>query len=230
MQKDSLRRRNPQRFRLRPVWRTVLAAGFVLAASMSQAARAEDMPEDEAEFPPLATSVPASGLNARPTRAWEEFCTRSPAECAVDPSEPRRIALDHDVWNTIVDINDQVNLEIQPVPDNVHWGVEDRWDYPDDGMGDCEDIQLLKRRRLVQAGLPKRALRMAVVLDRAGAGHAVLLTYTDHGDFVLDNAVGAILPWEETGYQFIKREGQDDDRIWIAFGVPQPAPAVTAQR
>jgi predicted transglutaminase-like cysteine proteinase len=97
-------------------------------------------------------------------------------------------------------------------------------------MGDCEDIQLLKRRRLIEAGLPKRALRMAVVLDRAGAGHAVLLTYTDHGDFVLDNAVGAILPWEETGYQFIKREGQEDDRIWIAFGDPQPAPAVTAQR
>ena len=108
-----------------------------------------------------------------------------------------------------------VNVELSP-----YWeeearglvreaGVEDRWEYPDDGMGDCEDIQLLKRRRLVEAGLPKRALRMAVVLD---------------------NAVGAILSWEETGYQFIKREGQEDDRIWIAFGDPQPAPAVTAQR
>ena len=152
----------------------MLAAGFVLAASASWAAPAEEISDGEVAMPAFATSVPGTGPVARPTRAWEEFCARSPAECTVDLSEPRRIALDHDVWNAIVDINEEVNLEIEPVPDIVHWGVEDRWDYPDDGMGDCEDIQLLKRRRLVEAGLPKRALRMAVVLDRAGAGHAVV--------------------------------------------------------
>jgi len=33
-----------------------------------------------------------------------------------------------------------------------HWGVVERWSYPDDGYGDCEDYVLLKRRMLMQAG------------------------------------------------------------------------------
>ena len=59
--------------------------------------------------------------------------------------------------------------------DRDHWGVADRWDYPDDGAGDCEDIQLLKRKLLSAAGLPRRALRMTVVYDEHQTGHAVLM-------------------------------------------------------
>jgi predicted transglutaminase-like cysteine proteinase len=206
-------------------WRTVIVAGLLFVGMYPDTARAGD----DAGPIPLSTSIPTSGFEARPTLAWTEFCTRNPAECTIDRSEASRITLDPDAWSRIVAINQQVNLAIAPVPDDVHWGVEDRWDYPDDGQGDCEDIQLLKRQRLVDAGLPRRALRMAVVLDRAGAGHAVLLVHTDRGDFVLDNTVGAVLPWDETGYHFIKREGQDE-LAWIAFGDPQPAPAVTAQK
>ena len=36
-----------------------------------------------------------------------------------------------------------------------HWGVVERWSYPDDGYGDCEDYVLLKRRMLMQAGWPR---------------------------------------------------------------------------
>ena len=85
----------------------------------------------------------------------------------------------------------------------------DRWDYPDDGYGDCEDIQLLKRKLLIEAGLPRRALRMTVVLDAVGAGHAGLMVCTDRGDFCLDNQRRAVLAWSDTGYAFIKREGAD---------------------
>ena len=35
--------------------------------------------------------------------------------------------------------------------DKAHWGVVDRWDFPDDGYGDCEDYQLLKRKLLPSA-------------------------------------------------------------------------------
>jgi predicted transglutaminase-like cysteine proteinase len=52
-----------------------------------------------------------------------------------------------------------------------HWGVEDRWDFAEDGYGDCEDYQLIKRRELVKAGLPRRAFRMTVVNDEVGDGH-----------------------------------------------------------
>ena len=73
-------------------------------------------------------------------------------------------------------------------------GVPDRWDLAEDGQGDCEDFQLLKRRLLAEAGLPRRAMRMTVVVDDKGEGHAVLMIRTAQGDFVLDNKTSAILP------------------------------------
>jgi predicted transglutaminase-like cysteine proteinase len=81
---------------------------------------------------------------------------------------------------------------------------------------------LLKRKLLVEAGLPKRALRMAVVCDEIGDGHAVLLAHTDRGDFVLDNKRKTVLPWTETGYSFVKREGSDG-LAWAALRSGQDA-------
>jgi predicted transglutaminase-like cysteine proteinase len=77
---------------------------------------------------------------------------------------------------------------------------------PTDGMGDCEDYQLLKRKLLVEAGLPRRAMRMTVVIDDIDEGHAVLTVRTGAGDLILDNKVDAVLPWHEVKYEFIKRE------------------------
>ena len=31
---------------------------------------------------------------------------------------------------------------------------------------------------------------------------------TDRGDFILDNKTAAVLPWNRTGYIFVKREGR----------------------
>jgi predicted transglutaminase-like cysteine proteinase len=110
----------------------------------------------------------------------------------------------------------------------AHWGVEDRWDYPDDGFGDCEDYQLLKRRLLVQAGLPRRAMRMTVVIGDGGTGHAVMIARTDRGDFVLDNKRDAVLPWTETGYIYVKQEGVDGF-AWASLG-GRVSPIATANR
>ncbi len=51
---------------------------------------------------------------------------------------------------------------------------------------------------------------MTIVRDLNGEGHAVLTVKTDHGDFVLDNLSDEIRPWTATGYQFYKRQAQDD--------------------
>src|SRR4051812_24698469 len=59
----------------------------------------------------------------------------------------------------------EINHTIMPMTDRDHWGAEDRWDLPTDGYGDCEDYQLPKRKLLIDAGLPRRALRMTVVMD-----------------------------------------------------------------
>jgi predicted transglutaminase-like cysteine proteinase len=172
-------------------------------------------------------AIQAAG-QAGPTPAWIKFCQRLPRECGVDRSEPATITLNQQTWDSIVETNEQVNRTVLAVTDQDYWGVADRWDYPDDGMGDCEDIQLLKRRRLIEAGLPRRALRMTVVIDEQGAGHAVLMVRTDRGDLILDNTRDAVLPWQETGYTFVKREGTES-AAWVWLG-GQPAPVATANR
>jgi predicted transglutaminase-like cysteine proteinase len=183
----------------------------------------------QAERPiPVATrALPAHG-EARPTRAWREFCERLPAECKVDLGEPEVIELTPSVWAEIVSVNKAVNRTIRGVTDQEHWGVEDRWDYPDDGKGDCEDIQLLKRKLLAEKGLPRRAMRMTVVVDREGAGHAVLMVRTSRGDFILDNKRDAVLPWKRTGYVYLKREGAQGSQ-WVSLG-HQADPIMTANR
>jgi predicted transglutaminase-like cysteine proteinase len=165
---------------------------------------------------------------AGPTQAWVSFCQRQPRECHIDLSQPARITLTPGNWAALTQVNERVNSLILAVTDQDHWGVLDRWDYPDDGLGDCEDIQLLKRKLLVQAGLPHRAMRMAAVIDEQGQGHAVLMVLTDQGDFILDNKRNVILPWRRTGYAFIKREGTNG-RAWVALG-EQPAQFSTANR
>jgi predicted transglutaminase-like cysteine proteinase len=167
-------------------------------------------------------------MAARPTIGWVRFCEHSPEECAVDLSEPATIELAPKVWQTLVRINRQVNGSIKAAADKDHWGVEDRWDYPEDGVGDCEDFQLLKRKLLAEAGLPRRAMRMTVVIDAEGDGHAVLTVRTDGGDLILDNKRDAVLAWNETGYEFIKREGSDT-KAWVALG-GEPARTVVASR
>ena len=177
---------------------------------------------------PAGTAPAAVTGEARPVYGWVEFCQRHPQECAFDPTEPAAVALTPKTWQTIVSVNRKVNATIQAVTDQEHWGIPDRWDLPTDGYGDCEDFQLLKRKQLAEAGLPRRAMRMTVVIDEKGEGHAVLMVRTDRGDFVLDNKTSAVLPWHQTGYVYIKREGQNGS-AWVSLG-GATSPTVTANR
>src|SRR4051812_28818742 len=94
---------------------------------------------------PFAALPPSSKLagtgNANPTPAWTDFCRRRPTECRIDPAEPAVIPLTPEVWPMLVTVNRAVNQRIKPITDLKHWGVIDRWDFPDDGFGDCEDYQ-----------------------------------------------------------------------------------------
>jgi len=158
---------------------------------------------------PAPTPSAETEGEARPLKAWLALCDRLPAECAVDTAEARRVTLDQRTWDTIVTVNARLNRTITAAPDPTHWGVDDRWDMAEDGRGDCEDYALAKRAALSAAGLPRRAMRMTVVRDERGEGHAVLTLITDRGDLILDNRTSQILPWRRTGYAFVKREDQD---------------------
>ncbi|GJE58622.1 transglutaminase-like cysteine peptidase [Methylobacterium trifolii] len=202
--------------------RTVVGLGALLSLAACEV-RAEvfpAMPIAEVGATPLAP--------AKPIAAWVSFCQGYAAECTLDRAEPARIGLNPAIWNTIVSVNRRVNRSVQAMTDMEHLGTPDRWDLAEDGIGDCEDFQLLKRHLLAQAGLPKRAMRMTVVIDEKGEGHAVLTLITDRGDLILDNKTSQILPWHRTGYVFIKRESQDAV-AWVSLG-GVTSPATTANR
>ena len=182
-----------------------------------------------ASLPSNAQTIENNG-SARPVAAWNDFCRRYPSECAVDTSEPAKIAMSPELWKTIVAVNRRVNSRVKPMTDKAHWNVVDRWDFPDDGYGDCEDYVLLKQRLLVEAGWPRQALLITVVRDQKGDGHAVLTVKTDRGEFILDNQNPDILLWSETSYRYVKRQSQGDPNVWVSLGDPRPAPATATSR
>ena len=161
---------------------------------------------------------------------WVEFCIEYDPECKTKPSPPRDVVLTAQAWKDLERINFYVNAHVKPMTDLEHWGVVERWNYPDDGYGDCEDYVLQKRRTLLQAGWPREALLITVVRDKRGDGHAVLTVKSDKGEYILDNQNDQILLWSDTGYRFVKRQSQSDPNAWIALGEPRPAPATASSR
>lgn len=181
---------------------------LTLGGATTQAHTARSLPDP--------TQIAEPGGTVHAIGGWIEFCRRMPQECTLDTGEPASVTLTFAVWRTLQSVNRRVNARIKPITDQSHWGVVDRWDFPDDGFGDCEDYQLLKRRMLAERGLSRRALLMTVVIDEINEGHAVLTVRTDRGDLILDNKTDAIRAWRRTGYSFIKRAGQDGPG-WVSL-------------
>jgi predicted transglutaminase-like cysteine proteinase len=192
-------------------------AGLILAATLvTRVATASDL------------LFVALGPAARAPIGWTEFCVELPAECKATPSAPRDVVLSNRAWTDLVRINKWVNDTVKPMTDMDHWGVVEKWSYPDDGYGDCEDYALLKRRMLIEAGWPREALLMTVVREKNGNGHAVLTVKTDKGEFILDNQEEKILLWSETDYRFVKRQAQSDPNKWVSLGDPRPLTATAS--
>ena len=160
---------------------------------------------------------------------WVDFCNRYAGECDGPVLAPTDITPTAVNLKEIEQVNRTVNQSIESVTDMDHWGVVDRWDYPLDGKGDCEDYVLLKRKMLMERGFPRQALLVTVVKDHVGEGHAVLTVKTSRADLVLDNMTDRVMRWDETGYRFIKRQTQDDPNRWTSLGIPEAAPLFTAR-
>ena len=198
--------------------KTILATGYVLALLPVPAAMAA--PER-----PVFVSI---GPEAKPPIGWVQFCNDNAGECDAQGAA-RDVVLSSKTWSDLVRINRLVNDSIKPVTDLEHWGVVERWDYPNDGFGDCEDYVLLKRQMLIKAGWPRSALLVTVVRDKKDDGHAVLTVKTDRGEFVLDNQVESVVRWSDSGYRFVKRQSQSNPNVWVALGDP-PATTTASAR
>lgn len=161
---------------------------------------------------------------------WVEFCADSPRDCRVGATQARDIVMTQAAWKDLLRVNRWVNETIKPMTDMDHWGVIEKWSYPTDGYGDCEDYVLLKRKMLIDAGWPREALLITVVRDKKGEGHAVLTVKSDKGEFILDNQNEDVVAWTDTGYRFVKRQSQNDPNTWVSLGDSRPAVATASSR
>lgn len=171
-----------------------------------------------AAFATTAYAAPSfmhlGGRTTQPVGHYE-FCQRNPTECK-PAAKAAPVELTRKLWGQMVDINNAVNVMVAPRTDLEMWGREEYWSYPD-GVGDCEDYVLEKRRDLMKVGVPAGNLLITVVRQPNGLGHAVLTVRTSHGDFVLDNLEPRILSWEETDYTFLKQQSSRNAGAWVAI-------------
>lgn len=114
------------------------------------------------------------------------------------------------------DVNRVVNRQVRQIEDLQQYGKEEHWALPTQRGGDCEDLVLLKKKMLIERGIPSQMLLISTVLDKKMNSHAVLVLRTQSGDMVLDNLTNRILPWNQTGYTFLKLQNPKSLSRWDA--------------
>ena len=134
--------------------------------------------------------------------AFQLFCLKYRNECKTGKGRAQ-VSYNARVHAILNSVNRSVNASIRPVSDRTDtWSLNPK-------SGDCEDFALTKRSRLIRAGLPASALRIAVVRTRSGEGHAVLLVKTSAGEFVLDNIRKTVMKRHAMPYRVVSISGSN---------------------
>lgn len=191
--------------------KSFIAAGAAIGVAMLMLAVRGQAGEVDFSNPAFA---PVGGQTSVPIGA-SVFCKANRADCAVNRTVVNAMPLDEQRWAELVETNNLINSAIVPVTDIDYYRADEVWAYPSEGYGDCEDYALAKRKALIALGWHPSTLLMTVVRESEGDGHAVLMVRTDRGDLVLDNQDGRILLWNQTPYQYLKRQSQADASRWI---------------
>jgi predicted transglutaminase-like cysteine proteinase len=199
----------------------IVAGAIVIVAATGNAGAQSPIELTNVAFAPVigTTSIPIGHA---------QFCKVYPEECEPHATMSEVVVLTEDLWRQLVGVNNRMNSEIVPITDQDLYQVGELWTYPDDGYGDCEDIALAKRRALIEAGWDPSVLLMAVVREHNGNGHAVLMARTDRGDLILDNQDGMVRLWNETNYQFVKRQSQHHASEWMLINDTRPVVTVAS--
>ena len=149
-----------------------------------------------------------------PPSQYAAFCQTEPAACRLDGDAT--IHWTEALHGLLLSVQREVNAEIEFLPDWENSGQEELWCFPENGLGDCEDFALEKRRRLVAAGVPSAALTLAIAFHEVRFfPHAVLLVETTTGTWVLDNLYDDVLCWDAVPYLYTRRE--QPDGLWLRF-------------
>ncbi|TWG65548.1 transglutaminase-like cysteine peptidase [Aminobacter sp. J44] len=163
-----------------------------------------------------AGAMITGGLTSQPIGHYE-FCKRFASECSIRPRDSGPVIVTDALWNQISEVNKAVNAAVKPMSDYDVYGQDEYWAYPEQSVGDCEDYVLEKRRQLNALGISLSNLLITVLRKPDGEGHAVLTVRTNRGDFILDNLNDELRAWNETGYQFLKRQAANHTGRWVTI-------------
>jgi predicted transglutaminase-like cysteine proteinase len=187
-------------------------AGFAVVALWSAfSGRAET--EIEAGPPEGQLTLPVVKVVGQ-LPPYADFCRRQPDECDLSGDT----VIDHspDLMRKLDEVNISVNHQIRFALDASQYGLEEYWALPVSGYGDCEDLALEKRSRLAASGVPRGALRLAIVFHRKHLNsHCVLTVDTSRGTYVLDSYTHEVRRWDRTSYNYEARERTDG--LWDRF-------------
>lgn len=162
-----------------------------------------------------AEPMTTGGLTSQPIGHYE-FCKANPAECNIRSIDVGPLQITGGTWAQISRVNRTVNKSIKPMNDIDIYGKDEVWAYPN-GVGDCEDYVLEKRRLLAAQGISLSDLLITVVRKPDGEGHAVLTVRTNKGDFILDNLTDKVKLWGDTGYRYLKRQSSENTGRWVSI-------------
>lgn len=149
-----------------------------------------------------------------------------PAIQTGSPATAQPTPLTRDEARLVRKINRKVNQTTRQVSDMTSAGVEERWNRLTPGrgaMGDCEDIAIEKRMRLVEAGFDPQRLFYAVVYKSGFGLHTVLIVRMDDADYVLDSASPHILRWSQTKYVWLRAQSTSDAMLWRKIETQTPS-------
>lgn len=163
-----------------------------------------------------AGAMATGGLTSQPIGHYE-FCKTHRSECTIRPTDLAPATMTKALWAQLTKVTTAVNAAVKPMSDIDIYGKDEVWAYPENGVGDCEDYALEKRRQLKGLGLSLANLLITVVRKPDGEGHAVLTVRTDMGDYVLDNLTDKVRSWDQTGYRFLKRQASDNTGRWVSI-------------
>ncbi|CAN5366366.1 hypothetical protein BH10PSE5_BH10PSE5_03240 [soil metagenome] len=156
------------------------------------------------------------GMAALPAPAVDAPAAPKPADAAAKPLAER--------LKMLASVNSYVNQHVVQRTDMQNYGVEEYWTRSGVGpgaTGDCEDVATEKRQQLIEQGYPVEDLFYAVAYRRDIGLHAVLVAHTETGDLVLDGRTSRIVSWDKAGYNWVKRQAQNDPSSWVMIDHPR---------
>ncbi len=152
----------------------------------------------------MTVSSPAGAKNLCARYGWA--CSRSSAPTPIAGPD----------LDLAIRMNRQINRQVSSISDQGQYGRAEYWALPTGRGGDCEDFALIKKKRLIEAGIDPQMLLISTALDRNRNAHAVLIMRTVHGDFVLDNLRDEVLHWRQTGYTYLRMQDPANPSRWTA--------------